>query len=67
MKLTGEIRRKKVIIEKAKRLFRVSDQRKLLFAILDFTALVCRPVKPLCFECPVKKSCKFSSKVNAPK
>ena len=60
--LTGEIRRKKIIIEKAKKLFRVKDQRKFLFAILDFTALICKPKKPLCFECPIKKNCKYQNK-----
>ena len=66
LKLSGEIRRKKEIIEKAKKLFAVKDQRKFLFAILDFTALVCKPAKPLCFNCPIKKSCKFKDKTKIP-
>ena len=63
LNFSGEIRRKKIIIEKAKRLFKIKDQRKLLFAILDFTALVCKPSKPLCYECILKKSCKYGDKV----
>lgn len=63
LKLSGEIRRKKEIIEKAKKLFRVKNQKNFLFAILDFTALVCKPIKPLCFQCPVKKNCKFQNKL----
>lgn len=59
LQLVGEIRRKKIIIDKAKQLFKVKDQKTFLFAILDFTALVCKPIKPLCYECPIKKSCRY--------
>lgn len=62
LNLTGEIRRKKIIINYAKKIFKVKNQRKLLFSILDFNALICKPIKPLCFGCPKKKSCKFESK-----
>lgn len=65
LQLTGEIRRKKIIIEKAKQLFKVKKQKDFLFAILDFTALVCKPIKPLCFQCPIKKNCKYKSKTIA--
>ena len=65
LKLSGEIRRKKEIIERAKKLFKVKDQKKFLFAILDFTALICKPLRPLCFECPLKKNCKFSNKTKS--
>ena len=57
--LTGEIRRKKIIIEKAKKLFKTKNQRDLLFALLDYTALVCKPIKPDCEKCIFKK-CKAS-------
>lgn len=59
MELTGEIRRKKEIIEKAKELFKVKDQRKFLFSLLDFTALICKPITPACLKCPVNSECKF--------
>ena len=62
LQLNGEIRRKRIIIEKAKKLFKVKDQKTFLFAILDFTALVCKPAKPLCYQCPVKKSCRYKQK-----
>ena len=62
LQLTGELRRKKIIIEKAKKLFIVKDQKKFLFAILDFTALICKPLKPLCYQCPIKKSCMYKQK-----
>lgn len=57
--LRGEIRRKKNVIEYAKNLFKTKNQKKLLFAILDFTALICKPLKPLCNTCPLNKNCKF--------
>lgn len=64
LNLAGELRRKKIIIEKAKRLFRTNNQRKFLFSILDFTAIICKPVKPICSECFLKKRCKYTSKIN---
>jgi A/G-specific adenine glycosylase len=57
--LKGEIRRKKIIIEKAKKLFKTKNQRDLLFALLDYTALICKPIKPDCEKCIFKK-CKTS-------
>lgn len=57
LKLSGEIRRKKIIIEKAKELFRVKNQRIFLFALLDFTALVCKPINPVCQGCQLQKDC----------
>lgn len=59
MDLEGEIRRKKIIIEKAKEIFKVKDQRSFLFGILDFTALVCKPINPSCKSCKLKRKCKF--------
>ncbi len=60
LRLQGEIRRKKEIIELSKRFFRHKNPRKLLFSILDFTALVCLPRNPLCAKCPLKKRCKYN-------
>jgi len=57
--LKGEIRRKKEIIDISKRLFKCSDTRSLLFALLDFTALVCKPLRPDHENCVLKSSCKF--------
>lgn len=58
--LKGEIRRKKQIIEKAKSLFNYSDTRSLLFSLLDFTALICKPLKPLHENCVLRKTCKYN-------
>lgn len=60
LKLSGEIRRKKIIIEKAKALFKVKEQKNFLFALLDFTALICKPISPNCVKCPLKKKCHYS-------
>lgn len=62
LELTGEIRRKKEIIEKAKLLFDCQQPDKLLFSILDFTALVCKPRKPECKKCCFWKICRCSEK-----
>lgn len=59
LNLTGEIRRKKQIIEKSKELFNFHDTRRLLFALLDFTALVCKPLKPDHDNCFLRKTCKY--------
>jgi A/G-specific adenine glycosylase len=56
--LTGEIRRKKEIKIMARELFAVQNPDKLLFAILDFTAAVCKSQSPLHDECPLKEMCK---------
>lgn len=58
--LKGEIRRKKEVIEKAKKLFNYSDTRSLLFALLDFTALICRPLNPDHVKCMLNKTCKYN-------
>ncbi len=62
LNLKGEIRRKQIIIQKSKELFQFSDTRRLLFALLDFTALVCTPRNPRCLSCPLAKSCSYDMK-----
>jgi A/G-specific adenine glycosylase len=57
--LVGEIRRKKIIVEKAKNLFKVKNQKTFLFSLLDFTALVCKPIYPVCCECNLNKKCNY--------
>jgi A/G-specific adenine glycosylase len=56
--LHGEIRRKKEIIDLSKQFFLHKNPRKLLFTILDFTALICTPRSPKCEECAILKNCK---------
>lgn len=55
--LTGEIRRKKEIRTIAGDLFSVENPGMFLFAILDFTAALCRAQNPVHQECPLKGVC----------
>lgn len=57
--LSGEIRRKKEILNIAGKLFNTGKPGEFLFAIIDFAALVCRPVNPECDVCPIGDNCKF--------
>jgi len=59
LELRGEIRRKRKIIEIAKDLFNHKNTRDLLFALLDFTALICKPTKPECNGCVLNNKCKY--------
>lgn len=60
--LRGEIRRKKQIVQIAKDLFNTDNPGKFLFAIVDFTSLVCNPNKPICSQCPLKNICKYNNR-----
>ena len=62
LKLNGEIRRNKKIIEIAKELFKLKEPGKFLFAIIDFTSILCKPRKPECSECVLKSVCKNINK-----
>jgi len=57
--LLGEIRRKREIRTIAEDLFSVEDPGRFLFAILDFSAAVCRAQNPLHRECPLKEICGY--------
>lgn len=59
LNLTGEIRRKKEIVKYAEELFNYSNPGILLFSLVDFTSLVCRPRKPRCDFCPLRQWCGF--------
>ena len=52
--------RKKNLIELAERLLPKGQSRDFNFAILDLCATICRPVRPLCEQCPVKFSCVYA-------
>ncbi|WP_201328245.1 HhH-GPD family protein [Thermotomaculum hydrothermale] len=60
LNLKGEIRRKKEIVQKAKEIFNHDNPGQLLFAMVDFTALVCKPQKPNCDSCPLKFLCSLN-------
>ncbi|CAJ37599.1 DNA glycosylase [Methanocella arvoryzae] len=57
--LNGEIRRKKEIVELACQLFNHKEPNKILFAIIDFSAIVCTPVNPKHGICPLKNNCLY--------
>jgi len=63
LNLFGEIRRKKEIVELAAKLFEYKNPGDLLFAIVDFTSLVCKPGKPLCDKCSLKNECNYAKEV----
>ncbi len=60
LNLSGEIRRLKIIREHAVDLFNYRDTSGFLFALLDFCALICKPISPICANCPVKSECRFN-------
>ncbi|MCU0287407.1 MAG: DNA glycosylase [Acidobacteria bacterium] len=57
LNLEGEIRRKKKIVDLAKKLFDTRESGTFLFAILDLTFKVCKPRNPQCNNCPLVASC----------
>jgi len=57
--LTGEIRRKKEIKKLAREVFTVQDPEQFLFAVLDFTAAICKSQNPLHEECPLRDICNY--------
>jgi len=60
--LTGEIRRSKSVIQSSKEMFINSINPGLfLFALLDFTALICKSKKPLCKNCILSLYCRSRS------
>lgn len=62
LSLKGELRRKKEIIVFARQLFKTRRPGKLLFAIIDFTAIICKPAKPQCQRCFFNKNCVYGTK-----
>jgi len=57
LNLDGELRRKREIIRIAYELFKYKNPGLFLFAIIDFTAVICKPRIPLCQNCPLEKEC----------
>jgi A/G-specific adenine glycosylase len=53
--------RKKYLQNLAARLLPEGRSRQFNLAILDLCALVCKPRKPLCHECPLSSYCSFGS------
>ncbi|NLW75774.1 MAG: DNA glycosylase [Methanomicrobiales archaeon] len=57
--LSGEIRRRREIIKSAREIFSIQDPDQFLFAVLDFTAVICKSQNPLHENCPLRDICKY--------
>lgn len=53
----SEGRRDRQLIDLADRFLKSKHTRELNLALIDFSALVCRPRTPQCWECPLRKEC----------
>ncbi|KXS40900.1 MAG: A/G-specific adenine glycosylase [Methanohalophilus sp. T328-1] len=62
LELEGDIRRKKIIREKSQEIFNYESPGKLLYSILDFTALICKPNNIKCRTCHLKDICEYKYK-----
>ncbi len=54
----AETRRRKPFTTLANRFMNSKHARDLNVALLDLSALLCRPVKPACGDCPVRRYCR---------
>lgn len=53
----ADIRYDPYLQQLARLVVKQGDHKRLNWAMLDLAALVCKPSKPLCNECPVKEGC----------
>lgn len=60
--LEGEVRRKKKIVGLSEQLFSSHKKAELLFALIDFCSLICKPIRPICFKCLLFKRCMYKNK-----
>jgi A/G-specific adenine glycosylase len=58
IKTSKEGRRDRHVIEIARMYASCKTPREANLAILDFSALVCKPFRPLCHTCPLREKCK---------
>lgn len=63
LNLIGEIRRKKEIIQISMNFFDTQQCKILLFAVIDYCAALCKPRKPLCEKCVLRKNCNFYNNI----
>lgn len=60
LKLGGEIRKSKTIYELANKMLPAGEKSRFLnLAFIDHAALICRPFKPICTECPINGCCNY--------
>jgi A/G-specific adenine glycosylase len=55
----GDLRINKALQVLAKTVINVRDCKELNWAILDLAAMVCRPQKPKCGICPLRRRCRY--------
>lgn len=60
LKWTPESRRNKQVIQKANELVSSKQSKNLNLALLDLSALVCKPGQPSCEKCPLAPDCAFA-------
>lgn len=61
IKTSKEGRRDKHVIELARAYASGRNPRKANLAILDISALICKPANPLCKKCPLEEGCHYAS------
>jgi A/G-specific adenine glycosylase len=64
LKLEGEIRRKREVINIAAQLFDTGNPGKFLFAIIDFTALICKSRLPAHQLCVLHNHCHYYQEIH---
>jgi len=63
LEIRGEVRRNKTVRELANEMLPPKEKSRFLnLALIDFGALICKPAKPLCIECPISSSCDYYHK-----
>lgn len=60
-RLHAESRRDRQLIRLVQEFVNHARANELNLALLDLAALVCRPTRPLCGQCPLEKSCAAAS------
>lgn len=59
-----DVRKDKIVIDLAQNVINVKSCKELNWAILDFSAMVCKSQKPDCLNCILKSRCEFHRQNN---
>lgn len=54
--------RKKYLIDLATTMIPEGKSKEFNFALLDFSAIICKPKNPACYSCPINKYCFYFNK-----
>ena len=64
LQVKGEMRRNRTVKEIVSKLLPSNENsRRLNFALIDFGALICKPIRPLCQQCTINDFCEYYSAV----